>query len=257
MQTPSPSPPSRADRPAAPSGGPLYKEIKRRLTAEIAQGRWRAGQALPAEIRLASRFGVSIGTLRKAVDELVAENILLRQQGRGTFVTTHDRERLLFYFFHIVREDGTKSYPELETLAFGRGRADAAVAERLRLRAGDPVILIRNRLSLEGTAIAIDELTLPAARFRGLTAAVFSRRPSTIYNLYQDLYGISVARTSERLRATLADRRVAALLGVTAGSPLLAIRRVAYAVDGEPVELRLSQVDTAHHEYWNELGRAG
>lgn len=243
--------------PGVPLSVPLYKEIKRQLMDALTSGEWRPGQSIPSERRLSERFGISIGTLRKAIDELVAENILIRQQGRGTFVATHTRDRLLFYFFHVVPESGPKAYPEVQLLSFARGKADRTEAEKLSLAVAEPVLRIRNRLRLGGAPIIVDDLTLPAAPFAGLTEAQFRNRPSTIYNLYQEAFGISVVRTSERLRATLADTALAALLAVPRGAPLLQIRRVAQTYNDAPVEYRVSHVNTAHHEYWAEIGRAG
>jgi len=236
-------------------GGPLYKEVKRRLLAALAAGEWRPGDAIPPEPELADVYSVSIGTLRKAVDELVAENILIRQQGRGTFVATHDRDRLLFHFFHVVREDGHKEYPQVDIVSFARGKASAHESEWLRIPSADPVFRVRNCLSLGGVPIIVDDLTLPARLFRGLTERRFVKRPSTIYNLYQEAFGLSVVRTTERLRATLADVDVAKLLGIASGSPLLQIRRIAYAYNDLAVEVRISRVDTRRHEYWSEIGR--
>src|SRR5687768_7502691 len=118
---------------------PLYREVKSRVTRGLAAGEWKAGEALPSESRLAERFGVSIGTVRKAIDELVAERILLRQQGRGTFVATHSEDRTLFYFFHIVGKDGSRELPVTDLLAFRKGAASAAEEERLGLARGAPV----------------------------------------------------------------------------------------------------------------------
>ncbi len=233
---------------------PLYKEIKRRLMEALTQGEWRPGDAIPAERRLSERFGVSIGTVRRAIDELVAENILIRQQGRGTFVASHTRDRLLFYFFHVVPESGPKAYPDVEFVAFTRSKADRLVAERLAIAAGDPLFRIRNRLHLSGAPIMIDDIALPAARFPGLTEARVRNRPSTLYHLYQDAFGVSVVRSSERLRAVVADAEIAELLAVPRGAPMLQIRRVAQTYHDAPVEYRVSHVNTAHHEYWAELG---
>ncbi|MFO1317593.1 MAG: GntR family transcriptional regulator [Burkholderiales bacterium] len=243
--------------PGVPLAAPLYKEIKRQLMDALTGGEWKPGEAIPAERRLSERFGISIGTVRKAIDELVAENILIRQQGRGTFVATHTRDRLLFYFFHVVPESGAKAYPEVQFLSFARGKADRTAAEKLSLAAGDPVFRMRNRLRLGGAPIIVDDITVPAALFTGLTEAQFRDRASTVYNLYQEAFGISVVRTSERLRATLADAELATLLDVARGAPLLQIRRVAQTYNDVPVEYRVSHVDTAHHEYWAEIGRPG
>jgi len=246
-----------ATTPGVPLGTPLYKEIKRQMMEALTGGEWKPGEAIPAERRLSERYGISIGTVRKAIDELVAENILIRQQGRGTFVASHTRDRLLFYFFHVVPESGEKVYPDVQFLSFAKAKADRAAAEKLGMAVGDPVYRIRNRLRLAGTPIIVDDITVPAAPFAGLTEAQVRDRPSTIYNLYQEAFGISVVRTNERLRATLADAEFATLLDVARGAPLLQIRRVAQTYNDVPVEFRVSLVNTAHHEYWAEIGRAG
>jgi GntR family transcriptional regulator len=238
-----------------PLGGPLYRDVKRQLMEALTRGEWRPGEAIPAERRLSERYGISIGTVRKAIDELVADNILIRQQGRGTFVASHNRDRLLFYFFHIVPESGPKEYPEVRLLSFARAKADRMAAEKLALEVGDPVYRIRNLLCLAGKPVIVDDVTLPAARFAGLSERQFRDRPSTIYNLYQEAFGVSVVRTSERLRATLADSETAALLGLRKHAPLLQIRRVALTYNDVPVEFRVSLVDTERYEYFSDIGR--
>ena len=240
--------------PVVHGAAPLYREVKRRLMEALAGGEWKPGEAIPAERRLSERFGISIGTVRKAIDELCAENILIRQQGRGTFVASHNRDRMLFYFFHVVPEDGPKAYPDVELLAFGRGKADRAAAERLAIDVGDGVVRFRNRLRIAGMAIMVDDITLAAARFAGLTERQLRSRPSTLYNLYQDSFGISVVRTRERLRAVAADADIGPLLDIATGTPLLQIRRVACGYHDEPVEYRVSHLSTAHHEYYAEIG---
>jgi GntR family transcriptional regulator len=241
--------------PGVPLNGPLYKDVKRQLMEALSRGEWKPGEAIPPERRLAERYGISIGTVRKAIDELVAENILIRQQGRGTFVASHNRDRLLFYFFHIVPEQGPKEYPDIQLLSFARAKADRAVAERLLLEPGDPVLRIRNVLRLGGAPMIVDDITLPAARFPGLTERRFRQRPSTIYNLYQEAFGVSVVRTSERLRAVVADAETAALLGISRNAPLLQIRRLAMSYNDAPVELRISLVNTERYEYFSDIGR--
>lgn len=243
--------------PSADTDGqlPLYKEVKRLLTQSLAEGEWQPGVALPSEAKLGERFGVSIGTVRKAIDELVAERIVVRHQGRGTFVAGHDAPRTLFHFFHIIPADGEKERPETELLSFERAKADADGAERLNIMRGAPVFRIKNLLRLRGKPVVLDEITLPAERFPRLSEKVFRERDSTIYQLYQEHYGINVVRIAERLSATLADRPSAKLLGIPAGSPLLRIKRTALTYHNAPVELRTSLVNTAEHEYFSELGK--
>ncbi len=240
--------------PAVPLTAPLYKEVKRQMMARLTRGDWKPGEAIPSERRLSERYGISIGTVRKAIDELCAENILIRQQGRGTYVASHNRDRLLFYFFHVVPEDGPKAYPNVHLVAFARGRADRIEAEKLGLDAGDAVLRIRNVLSLDDAPIIIDDIALAVARFPGLGEKQFRARTSTIYNLYQEAFAISVVKTRERLRAMLADADAAALLHVAPGAPLLQIRRVAFTYHDDPVEYRVSRVNTQRHEYWADIG---
>ena len=234
---------------------PLYREVKRLLTQSLIEGEWPAGAALPSETRLAERYNVSIGTLRKAIDELVAERIVVRHQGRGTFVATHNANRLMFHFFHIVGRDGGKEYPTTRTLSFRRDKAGADEARRLSIANGDPVFRIRNLLSLAGSPVILDDIVLPRALFADLTEKIITTRDNTIYHLYQTRYGINVLRSSERLSAVLAETDAAKHLKVRTGAPLLAINRTALSFRDMPVELRRSLVDTAAHEYASDLGK--
>ena len=236
---------------------PLYKEVKRLLTETISGGEWKPGSAIPAEWKLAERFKVAIGTVRKAVDELVNENILIRQQGRGTFVAAHNRARLMFHFFHIVRNDGSKLTPEVVMLSFASGLADAEEAAHLGIKAGAKVFRVRNVLRLATDPIIFDTIVIPQALFPKLTAAKFANRPNTIYHLYQSAYDITVVRSAERLRARLADAESAGVLGVKLRAPLLEIRRVAMTFNDAPVEFRRSLVNTENYEYFSDLAKAG
>jgi GntR family transcriptional regulator len=243
--------------PIAPDAGgaPLYRVAKRALLQAIEAGHCPAGSALPSETALAAAFGISIGTLRHAVDELVAEHILARRQGRGTYVATHDADRFLFQFFHVERSDGRREAPQVETLSFERTRLDDEAAAALSMKPGEPAIQIENRLALQGRAVVHDRLTLPALLFKGLTEKRLRERPSTIYHLYQTGFGITVVRALERVRAVAADRTAARLLGIAPGAPVLQIRRTALTFNDKPVEYRVSTLHSAQHEYVNLVSR--
>lgn len=234
---------------------PLYKEVKRLMIEAVSRGEWVPGKAIPAEWALAERYRVAVGTIRKAVDELVAENILIRQQGRGTFVAAHNRERLMFHFFHIERRDGAKQQPDVRLQSFRGAKADADEATQLGIAIGDPVYRICNVLSLADEPIIVDTITIPQSLFPKLTQARFRDRPNTIYHLYQTAFGITVVRSAERLRGALADASTAATLRVNVGAPLLEIRRVALSFDNAPVEYRRSLINTADYEYFSDLAK--
>lgn len=238
------------------AGMPLYRVVKRSLLSAIESGGCAPGETLPSETEIAAAMGVSIGTLRRAVDELAAEHILVRRQGRGTFVATHNTDRFLFQFFHIERGDGLREAPLVDLVSFERSRADDdEPARELQLRPGDPVILIENRLRLQGSAVIYDRLTLPSAQFKGLTEKRFRERPGTIYQLYQSDFGITVLRARERARAGGADRHAVRVLGLALGQPVMVVRRTALTFGDRPVEHRVSVIDTAHHDYVNLLSR--
>jgi GntR family transcriptional regulator len=237
------------------AGMPLFRAAKRALLHSIQAGQVAPGQALPSESQLAAGYGVSIGTLRRAVDDLVAEHILVRRQGRGTFVATHNSDRFVFQFFHLERGDGLREAPAVELVSFERARLDDEAAAALSRKPGEPALLIENRLRLQGKPVVHDRLVIPAALFRGLTEKRFNERPSTIYHLYQSEFAITVVHAQERLRAVGADRAAARVLGVPVGQPMLQVRRVALALGGQAVEWRVSTVSTAQHDYVNLLSR--
>jgi GntR family transcriptional regulator len=249
--------PSPAFAPIAPetAGMPLYRAVQRALRQAIEHGAVGPGQPLPAEGELARALGVSIGTLRRAVDDLVAEHVLVRRQGRGTFVATHTRDRFLFQFFHVERGDGLREPPEVELVSFERGRLDDDGAAALAMRVGAPAFLVENRLRLQGRPVVHDRLQIPVSVFRGLTEKRWRERPSTIYHHYQAEHGIIVVRALERLRAVAADRGTARVLGVAPGTPMLQVRRVAVDLGGRNVEYRVSTVLTTQHEYVSLLAR--
>lgn len=243
--------------PIAPdaAGAPLYRVVKRSLLRAIEDGRYPGGGALPCEAELAGAFGVSVGTLRHAVDELVAEHILVRRQGRGTYIALHNADRFLFQFFHVERGDGLREVPQVELVSFERVRVEEEAAQALGLKPGEPAIQVDNRLLLQGRAVIHDRLTLPALLFKGLTEKRFRERTSTIYHLYQTEFGISVTRAKERARAVAADRTTARILGLAPGVPVMQVRRSALTFGDKPVEYRVSIINTAQHEYVQLLSR--
>ncbi|ANJ67480.1 GntR family transcriptional regulator [Halothiobacillus diazotrophicus] len=240
-----------------PSFLPLYEQIKRLITRSLSDGEWQPGAMIPSEMALARRYGVSQGTVRKAINELVAENMLVRRQGRGTFVATHTDDGTSYRFLHLRNLAGEQAYPQSDFIGFGRGKADAAVARRLGVRSGSALVQIQRILNLSGNAVVYDDIRLPAALLKGISSAMVEEHVNayrgTLYSLYETQYQIRIISAEERIRATLADARVAGLLGVMEGMPLLAIERVAFTYKNQPVEWRMSYVNTENHYYFDEL----
>ncbi len=239
----------------APSFTPLYGQIKILITQSLALGEWRPGQPIPSEMDLASRFNVSQGTVRKAIDELAGENILVRRQGKGTFVATHTAERSRYRFLRISGIKGKKEYPINDVLLhYKRGKADKEIAERLKLKRGAALIILLRATTFSNKPIILHSIHLPAALFRGLNGAMISSYPGTLYSLYETHYGIRIIHAEERLRAVVADKTATDALGVKPNAPLLDIERVAYTYGDKPVEWRRSRCNTDQHCYFNKLG---
>jgi GntR family transcriptional regulator len=235
----------------SPAFQPLYRQIKSLITQSLVSGEWGPGDAIPSEIELASRYSVSQGTVRKAVSEMAGENLLIRYQGKGTFVASHADERDNFPFLRMTPDRGELKGLTGELLDFRRLRADAAVSRLLRLPAGASVFLIRRVLLLAGTKICYEEVRLPAARYKGLSAAVIEEHECMLYSLYETRFGVRVVHADEQLKAVTAPREAAAALGLPAGAPVLQIERVAYTYAEDPAELRRSWNDTRSHHYRN------
>jgi GntR family transcriptional regulator len=230
-------------------GGTRYKEVKEAMLAALAAQEWKGGEVIPSEKKLAERFAVSIGTLRKAIDELCAENILIRHQGLGTFVAQHRRDRHFFRFFRVARRDGDQTYPVVTLVNFKRAKSTPAIAARLNIDDGTRLFVFTNALALHDNVVMVDTVMLPETKFPGLTESMLRSRPNTLYNFYQDAFGINVTGTDERLRVAYASELEAKLLGLESGAPVLEVERVAYSLNQKPVEYRITHINTEHYEY--------
>jgi len=232
----------------------LYVQTKTLLERALEAGEWPPGTAIPAEVALAARFGVSQGTVRKAIGALAAENLLVRRQGKGTFVATHTEEPASsFRFLRIRRNDGRPEYPGSRLIDLRRGKAGADVARALAIKQGDGVYILRRVLDYAGRPAVFDEITLPAALFNGLTRARFAGYPGSMYGFFETEFGVRMLRADERVHAVAADRTAAELLEVAAGSPLLAVDRISFTYGDRPVEVRRGLCATRNEHYWNTL----
>lgn len=230
---------------------PLYYQVKEHLIQRIVEGTWLPGTALPSESQLAVELGVSQGTVRKALDEMTAEKLVVRRQGRGTFVAEHTQEQALFHFFRLADSDGVAPIPSSEVVSLSERSATDYEISKLGLSVGGLVSEIVRVRRLEGEPVVLEEIVLALADFPGIASE--NALPNTLYTLYQRRYGFSVLKAKESIRAVLASDKDALLLGVESGSALLQIERVAYSIDGRPIELRYSRCVTEHYTYQVEL----
>src|SRR5450830_1667669 len=238
---------------ASPTFSPLYQQIKALITQSLQSGEWKPGELIPSEVELAVRFKVSQGTVRKAIDELAAENLVMRRQGKGTFVSTHHEARAHFRFLRLVPDEGVPHYPESKFLEVRRVRAPADVARLMELKSGDAVIFIKRVQYFDGVPTIVEELWLPGLIFKGLTAERLVEYKGPMYGLFETEFGTRMIRASEQIRAVCADAGAAQLLTIDLGTPLLSSERVSFTYGDKPVELRRGLYLTSRHHYQNEL----
>jgi GntR family transcriptional regulator len=240
----------------APAFSPLYQQIKGLILRSLQSGEWKPGDVIPSEFDLAARFRVSQGTVRKAIDELATENLLVRRQGKGTFVATHAEQHIQYRFLRLLPDAGDldgQGPAERRIIECKRLRATAEVARQLGLRTGDPVLQVRRVLAFAGTAAILEDIWLPGTAFKGLTLETLAEDKGPMYALFESQFGIRMVRAVEKIKAVSADPDVASLLGSLPGSPLLSVERVAYTYNDVPMELRRGLYRTENRHYRNEL----
>jgi GntR family transcriptional regulator len=237
-----------------PAFSPLYRQIKSLLLQSLESGEWRPGEAIPSESELAGRFGVSQGTVRKAIDEMAMDNLVVRRQGKGTFVASHDDPRAFFRFLRLMPLSGGRETSKSVPLECWRAKAGTESARMLNLALGDPIIIIRRLLQFSEKPVVVDEIYLPGDIFGALTLATLEDYDGSLYSLFESQFGVRMIRAEERIRAVPSDRTSSDLLNVPEGSPLLSVERISFSYGDKPVEWRRGLYSTAEHCYLNELG---
>jgi GntR family transcriptional regulator len=239
-----------------PAFSPLYQQIKVLILQSLQDGEWKPGDVIPSEMDLAARFRVSQGTVRKAIDELAAENLVVRRQGKGTFVATHAEQQVQYRFLRLLPDTGDagKEGPaQRHIIECKRLRAPADIARALGLRSGDAVLHVRRVLSFQLVATILEDLWLPAAPFKGLTAERLDSYRGPMYALFETEFGVRMVRAEEKIRALAASEPACELLKVKAGEPLLSVERTAFTYNDLPMELRRGLYRTDTHHYRNSL----
>jgi len=242
--------------PSTPAFSPLYQQIKGLILQSLQASEWKPGESIPSEMELATRYRVSQGTVRKAIDELANDHLLIRKQGKGTFVATHAEHQVQYRFLKLVPDQGdlnTEGPAQRHIVDCKRLRASAEIARALSLRTGDTVLQVRRVLSFANVPTILEDLWLPGVPFKGLTAERLSGYHGPMYALFETEFGVRMVRADEKIRAVLPDKTQRELLDVSAHTPLLSVERVAYTYNDTPMELRRGFYRTDTHHYHNAL----
>ncbi|MBI5112015.1 MAG: GntR family transcriptional regulator [Rhodovulum sp.] len=232
---------------------PIYQRLKDALAERIQDGHWRPGEAIPAESELASDFGVALGTMRKAIEGLVAQGLLERHQGRGTFVRRVDFGNSLFRFFRLTGKGGGPLAPTQRLLSRRTAPAGREAGVALGVGAEADVLWLRRLRLVDDEPLVVDEIALPLPRFAAVAALPAAAFAELLYPLYERIAGVTIARAVDRIAFGRASVAVAKTLGVPAGDPVVVIDRIAYGLDGEPLEWRRSRGPADRFSYETEI----
>ncbi|MCH9806284.1 MAG: GntR family transcriptional regulator [Alphaproteobacteria bacterium] len=226
---------------------PLYAQVKAQLVGRIEAGDWKPGQSIPNEFALAGELGVSQGTVRKALGEMTADKLLVRRQGRGTFVAELTPEAMMFRYFNFYDEEGKHIAPDTLWVRAKSAQANGVECRHLGLERGCRVVRINRVRNHNEKRFIYEQIVVSEELFPGL--AEEAEIPNTLYDHFQRVYGVTITGGDERLDAVLARPREARLLDVEAGSPLLRLNRLAYSFDQRPIEWRVSLCSTEGAQY--------
>lgn len=231
---------TKAQAPALDERLPRYQQLRDLFVAAVSDGHWRPGEAIPAEDILATRHGVAVGTVRKALAGLVAEGILERKQGRGTFVRRGNFGNALARFFRMTDENGRPIRPASRILTRAVLPATAEIAEHLGVADGTEVIALTRLRLADGVPILAEEVWLRRDIFAPLLELATAEFGDLLYPLYERVCGKVVASAHETIRFGAPPANLAEPLGLAAGTPTVVIDRVAYGFDNAPLEFRRS-----------------
>lgn len=229
---------------------PLYLQLRDALAERIASGEWKPGIAIPNESDLARDFGVSAGTMRKALDMMEAERLLTRRQGRGTFVNDQSSDELAARFSNLRAADGSRLQGEVKAAEVCEGRANQMEADRLKLRTDDPVYRIQRVRYHKGQPYLVENASLPANLFAGLSE---KRSVSERIIVLAQEYGLLLGKAAERVSLGQASQTVAQALNIAPGLPVMVLDRVVMALDGRPIEWRVAHCHLIDKYYMAEM----
>lgn len=234
---------------------PLYEHVKRRIAEAILLGELTPGTILPGEVAMAADYGVSVGTMRRALADLTADGMLMRRRKTGTVVTGRTPQhslRFFFQYYRLHRADGGLLTSQAEVLSIGSGRASAAEAELFGEAVGEPLLRLERVRRVEGRAVMHSTMSLVKRRIPSFPESA-AKVPQRIYLYLLDAFGIRISAIRENVSAALADERDAERLDIDLPAALMVIDEIAFDQHGQPTIEARHRVVTDHYRYINEI----
>ncbi|MFT5258949.1 MAG: GntR family transcriptional regulator [Saprospiraceae bacterium] len=232
---------------------PLYVQIRAFIVARIHHGEWQPGDKIPGETALSIEYEVSQGTVRKAIDSLVDNRLLLRRQGKGTYVASHNSELKLFHFFNILPNTGKRRLPVTNVLSVELRPSNDEELDALKLLRGSNVIFIRRVRRLQDEPTIIETMAICALRFNAVIDLKKAEILNNIYELYEQSFGVIIKRAEDKVIAINADTEQASILEVAENTALLCVKRLAFDLEDIPVEFRKTLILTDKYHYSSAL----
>lgn len=231
---------------------PLYVQLRTALARRIASGDWKPGETIPNELDLAKEYGLSAGTVRKALDWMEEAKLISRQQGRGTFVTDPASKESSRRFNRLRQADGSPVRLERTQLSVTIGAASEIEQERLRLSPGESVARVRLLSSVQGKPVLYEEAMVPTARFPSL---VDRPDPAQVYDLLELAHrnGVLIGKGEERISTVVADKTIAGHLQVAADTILVVFDRTVLSIEEHPIEWRTTWANLGDNYYLSVL----
>ncbi|MEM7444719.1 MAG: GntR family transcriptional regulator [Pseudomonadota bacterium] len=233
---------------------PLYEQVKRQISELILVGAWAPGTVLPGEVQMAAQFGVAVGTVRRALQDLVAEGLVMRRRKTGTVVTgrtPHHSLRLFFQYFRLHGLDGSLLRSDTVTLYRVDRLANETDRQQLDLGPQDTVIELTRVRKIDGRRIMHETMAIPASRVPDLPSV--ADLPPLLYLYLLEQHGIRIAAVRESIWADTATLNDARLLDLDGAQAVLVIDEVAYDQAGAPTIHAIHRAATNQHRYINEV----
>jgi GntR family transcriptional regulator len=234
---------------------PLYEAVKRQVSEAILLGKWAPGTVLPNEVSLAQTFGVAVGTVRRALNDLTAEGLLSRRRKTGTIVTGRSPNHSLRFFFQYFRLhgiDGSLQRSHARVLSLAVEPATSDERARLKLADGARVLRLHRTRNIDERPVMHERIVLPAHRVPDFPRDP-ARVPELLYLHLLERYGIRISAVREQLSADLGSDEDLALLGLTPPAAVLTIDEIAYDQASDPILLATHLATTRAHRYVNEV----
>lgn len=218
---------------------PLYQQLVDLIRSRITMQQWKLDEMIPSENELSAVYGVSVGTVKKALAVLTAEGILYRRQGKGTFVARPDFKRSFIRFFRFNSgEEPDGAIPCSQVLEYSVIPGVGRIQNALRLETGEKVLRIRRVRILRKVPLVLEWIYLPQRIFSGFEKIDISQ--ALLYPIYDETFGQPVVWAEEFLEPGIADSETSERLEIQPGAPIIHVERIAYSLGDRPVEYRNS-----------------